>query len=256
MKTAHASAAMRTVTAAVGALVLCGGVQAAVVIAATRVIYPAKETEVTLRLSNEGASPALVQVWTDDGNAEAGPAAKGAPFLVTPPVSRIDPTRSQTLRIAYTGEPLPSDRESVFWLNMLEVPPRPEGAMADANKLQLAFRSRIKLFFRPSGLAGKAEGAPAQAVWRLVGREGAPALEVRNPTPYHLNLVSVELESEGKRAGFDDGVMVAPGETRELPLKGSLDGRAAADLQLRYQTLNDYGGAVQGNAVLPKGAAR
>ncbi|MCY1384861.1 hypothetical protein D9M69_731630 [compost metagenome] len=66
----------------------------------------------------------------------------------------------------------------------------------------------------------------------------------------------MELESEGKRAGFDDGVMVAPGETRELPLKGSLNGRAAADLQLRYQTLNDYGGAVQGNAVLPKGAAR
>ncbi len=256
MKIARASAWMRWAAGAVTTLALASWAQASVVIAATRVIYPAKETEVTLKLSNEGKSPALVQVWTDDGSATTGPEAKGAPFLLTPPVSRIDPTRSQTLRIAYTGEPLPADRESVFWLNMLEVPPRPEGALADANKLQLAFRSRIKLFFRPAGLAGKADAAPAQAVWRLAGRGAAPVIEVRNPTPFHLNLVLVELESDGKRAWFDDGVMVAPGETRELPLKGSLDGQAGASLQLRYQTLNDYGGAVQGSAVLQPGATR
>lgn len=256
MKIAHASTWMRLAAGAVATLGLAGWSQAAVVIAATRVIYPAKETEVTLKLSNEGKSPALVQVWTDDGSATTGPEAKGAPFLLTPPVSRIDPTRSQTLRIAYTGEPLPTDRESVFWLNMLEVPPRPEGALADANKLQLAFRSRIKLFFRPAGLAGKADAAPAQAVWRLTGRDAAPVIEVRNPTPFHLNLVSLELESDGKRAWFDDGVMIAPGETRELPLKGSLGGQAGANLQLRYQTLNDYGGAVQGSAALQSGATR
>jgi P pilus assembly chaperone PapD len=28
------------------------------------------------------------------------------PFTVTPPISRIDPPRSQTLRIVYTGEAL------------------------------------------------------------------------------------------------------------------------------------------------------
>lgn len=37
--------------------------QANVVIAGTRVIYPADQREVTLRLDNRGELPALVQVW-------------------------------------------------------------------------------------------------------------------------------------------------------------------------------------------------
>ncbi|PJI52023.1 molecular chaperone EcpD, partial [Methylobacterium radiotolerans] len=59
----------------------------------------------------------------------------------------------------HTGEPMPQDKESVFWLNVLEIPPKDK---ANQNLLQMAFRSRIKLFYRPAGLKGKAEDAPSQ----------------------------------------------------------------------------------------------
>ncbi|MDF3840015.1 fimbria/pilus periplasmic chaperone [Cupriavidus basilensis] len=211
-----------------------------VVIAGTRVIYDARESEAVMKLSNEGKTPALVQAWIDDGNAKAAPAEIAVPFTVTPPVSRIDPGKGQTLRILYTGEPLPPDRESVFWLNVVEIPPKPTGDEAEVNRLQFAFRSRIKLFYRPAGLKGSAGEAPAQIAWRLVNANNRQALEARNPTAYHASFSALEVTAGGKTARFDDGGMVGPGETKVFPLSGELS--AGAPGRMRYQAINDYGG--------------
>lgn len=88
--------------------------EASVVVAGTRVIYNAKDREVTLKLSNNGASPALTQVWLDNGDAKEDPSKLDLPFVRTPALARIDPQKSQTIRISYTGEALPQDRETPF----------------------------------------------------------------------------------------------------------------------------------------------
>jgi chaperone protein EcpD len=227
--------------------------QASVVIAGTRVIYNAGEPEATIKLSNEGKFPSLVQSWIDNGDAAAVPSTTNVPFTVTPPIARIDPAKGQTLRIVYTGEPLPTDKESVFWLNVLEVPPKPGTDEADANKLQMAFRSRIKLFFRPADLKGSAEEAPAKISWRLTRAGNQMAVEAHNPTPYHVSLISIEVHAGGRTATFDDGDMVGPGENKAFPLKGEVS--AASDAKVHYSALNDYGGAVGGDAALQQGAA-
>ncbi|WP_437676671.1 fimbrial biogenesis chaperone [Sorangium sp. So ce131] len=110
------------------------------------IIYPADHREVAVEVRNNGDKPTLVQAWLDRGDADQAPDTINVPFLLTPPIFRIDPGHRQTLRITYapSGEHLPQDRESVFWLNVLEVPP------AGANVL--ATRSRISLFYRPQGL--------------------------------------------------------------------------------------------------------
>ncbi|GAB3769876.1 fimbrial chaperone [Ramlibacter monticola] len=222
--------------------------QASVVIAGTRVIYNAKERELTVKLSNEGQLPALTQVWLDKGDPSASPATISVPFTVTPPVARIDPAKAQTLRIFYTGEPLPQDRESVFWLNVLEVPPKAkEQSQGETNKLQLAFRTRIKLFFRPAGLTGSAQEAPAQIEWRLRREGGQTSLEARNPTPYFVSFASLEVAGPGASAKLDQGGMVGPGETKKFPLSRETP---AGALKLRYQAINDYGGAITGESLL------
>lgn len=226
------------------ALTCAVAAHASVVIAATRLVYNQKESEVTVRLTNAGQSPALVQAWIDKGDPKAAPASIDVPFTVTPPVSRIDPGKGQTLRIFRMGEPAAKDHESVYWLNVLEIPPEATGEQAGDNKLQLAFRTRIKLFYRPDGLQGRAEEAPAQLTWRLTTKNGHSALESHNPTAYSVSLTGVDVTNGGKTAVFDDGVMILPGETKALPLKGFLPGSAASTV--RYKALNDYGGTVQG----------
>jgi chaperone protein EcpD len=246
---------LRTVLASTClALGLAGAIhaQASVVIAGTRVVYNAKDSEETVKLSNEGKVPALVQAWIDNGDAKAAPSAIDVPFTVTPPISRIDPAKGQTLRVVYTGEALPQDKESVFWLNVLEVPPKPTGEEAQVNKLQLALRTRIKMFYRPAGLKGTSQDAPAQVSWHLTKDKNQPAVEAYNPTPYYVSFTEVTVSAGGKTATFDDGDMVAPGQSKVLPLKG--DVAAGADTKVHYHALNDFGGAIDGEASLSQGA--
>jgi len=228
--------------------------QASVVVGGTRVIYNAKDRETTIKLNNEGGSPALTQSWIDKGDPKAVPSSIDVPFTMTPPVARIDPGKAQTLRIIYTGEPLPQDKESVFWLNVLEVPPKPTADQADANKLQMAFRTRVKLFFRPVGLEGKASEAPAQITWRVVQEGNQPALEGRNPTSYHVSFASLKVIGGGKEAQFDDGGMIAPGETKVFPLSGDVS--QGTEAKVHYQAINDYGGSTRGEAVLGAPASK
>ncbi|HGY8840292.1 TPA: fimbria/pilus periplasmic chaperone, partial [Escherichia coli] len=94
-------------------------VSANVVITGTRVIYPAGQHNVNVQLTNVGISPSLIQAWIDNGDPKAAPETIKTPFVITPPIARIDGNKGQTLRLSYTGEPLPADRESVFYLNVL-----------------------------------------------------------------------------------------------------------------------------------------
>lgn len=48
-------------------------VQGSVVIMGTRVVYPAAQKSINIRLNNENSSPALVQSWLDTGDATVTP---------------------------------------------------------------------------------------------------------------------------------------------------------------------------------------
>jgi chaperone protein EcpD len=112
----------------------------------------------------------------------------------------------------------------------------------------MAFRSRVKLFFRPAALKGSADEAPAQVHWRLVQTGSRPALEGRNPSPFHVSFSALEIVGNGKAARLDDGGMIGPGETKAFPLSGQVP--RGPDARVRYEALNDYGGAVKREAPL------
>lgn len=236
----------RVALAACLAIVATSAAHASVVLAGTRVIYPETEREVTLRLTNEGTAPALVQAWIDDGDANAAPDDTHAPFTLAPPLFRLDPRKGQALRIIYLQQPLPTDRESLFWLNVLEVPPMAADGAAQRNELQFAFRTRIKLMFRPRGLPGSADAAPASVRWRLLRKaDGQQVLSATNPTPYHVTFTVVEAGVGSAVHRNDAGAMAAPGATVEFPLGDAVRGSVDAG-EVRHVTINDFGAAVEG----------
>lgn len=210
-----------------------------VLITGTRVIFPAKPGEVTVRLSNQNTTPALVEAWIDRGNPEATPDKVDTPFLITPPLFRMDPHKDQNLRIIFTQEPLPADRESLFWLNVLEVPPKPSGPdAAEKNYLQLAIRSRLKLFYRPEGLGDSAD-APAKLTFRAVIDGKDYALAVHNPSPFYVTIATAKLEVAGKSYASGPG-MVAPFSDLRLAVR-DLHQAPAAGTAVRFGAINDYG---------------
>jgi chaperone protein EcpD len=218
--------------------------RADVVVSGTRVVYPGQAREVTVQLTNNGATPSLVQAWLDGGNPKVSPDKSDAPFVLTPPIFRIDPHKGQTLRLMYTGSPLPQDRESVFWLNVLEVPPAP-GSEAGKNYLQLAFRSRLKVFFRPPKLPGRANDAPDKLRWRVVPAPDGRgyALECDNPTPYHVSFSRIGLSAGGRDYRYGRGGMVDPLAKAVFPLDG-LTTVPASGARVEFTSINDYGADV------------
>lgn len=226
-----------------------GHAGASVVVTGTRVVFPSSEREVTIKVNNAGTTPALVQAWIDTGEAGVSPDRIDVPFTLAPAMFRLDPAKGQTMRLIYSkapNTPLATDKESLFWLNVLEIPPKAKPGSADANQLQLAFRTRIKVFFRPAELQGKPEQAPSLVTWQVVHTPNGYRLKGTNPTSYFVNLASIELicGSETVDAG---GGYIKPGESADFPLVG-LKGLPKAGAQVRYSFLNDFGATVKGEA--------
>jgi chaperone protein EcpD len=228
---------------------LAGNAQASVTIGGTRVVYPLEQREVTVKLDNDSSTPSLVQVWMDNGNADAKPGDIKVPFVITPPIFRMDPKKGQMLRVMYSGDALPQDRESVYWLNVLDIPPK-ANPTGDANTLQLAYRTRIKVFVRPEKLPGKAEDAPAQLVWKIAASPDGKgqAVSVSNPTPYYVSFSGVSVESGARTFTNERGGMVAPHATEVLPIEKM--NAVSAGAKVHYSAINDYGGAISGDATL------
>lgn len=244
---------LRPFSLCICAALVCFAQQAAasVIVSGTRVIYPGGDREVTVKLDNNGAQPALVQTWLDDGDPRARPGTTKVPFVLMPPVFRIDPGRGQTVRIVYTGDALPQDRESVFWLNVLDVPPGVDETQS-TTVLQLAFRSRIKLFFRPVGLnANGAIAAARQLTWSLAPAPDGKghALRATNPTPYNVVVLSARVVHGGRTFSLSDGAMIAPQASHVFPLDAALP-TLPPGTTFDYATINDFGTGVEWRAVL------
>ncbi|WP_230405246.1 molecular chaperone [Undibacterium rugosum] len=225
--------------------------QAGVVVGATRVIFRESDQEATVRLSNEGEYPALVEAWMDNGDASVTPDKVTTPFTLTPPLFRMEPHRGQTLRMLYTREPLPQDRESVFWLNVLEIPPAPKQAEGEVkNMLQFAFRSRIKVFFRPKSLTSSVIKAPEQLRWNWVadGAGSVCMLEADNPTAFHITINALEIKTSSQRIQADSG-MVAPFSKMRFAMKG-LTSCKPANADISFSIINDYGGTTAYSGVV------
>lgn len=213
---------------------------ASVTIIGTRVIYPASEKEVTVRLDNRGDKPALVQTWIDDGDPVQPVDKTNVPFVLLPPVFRMEAGKGQTLRMIYTGSDLPIDKESVFWLNILDIPPKVKSHTSQ-NLLQMAIRSRIKIFYRPASLnAEGANQAASSLIWRKNNK--SKLLTAVNHSPYYINVSQVSAEDgAGHKYVSERGDMLAPGETKDFVMKGGIINQLKPTIH--YQYLDDLGAA-------------
>ena len=152
--------------------------QASVTPDRTRLIFNEsdKSISVTLR-NNDPKLPYLAQSWIEDekGNKIS------SPLTVLPPVQRIDSMMNGQVKVQ--GMPdinkLPADRESMFYFNVREIPPKSD----KPNTLQIALQTRIKLFWRPKALENTSMKSPWQHKVTLT-RSGQ-AFTVNNPTPYY-----------------------------------------------------------------------
>ena len=193
-----------------------------VVMGATRVIYNGAEKEAAITVKNKGTGYSyLIQSWVEDKSGN-----KDSAFLVTPPLFSLPSDKESVLRIVRAGGNIPSDRESVYWLSVKAIPPKGEN---EGNALQLAIKTRMKLFYRPAGLEGKPAESPEKLRWTISGNQ----LTAVNDTPYSVTLSNVFIS--GKKIENTDLVPAKGSAVFTLP-------KGVSGNSVTFRTINDFGG--------------
>ena len=212
--------------------------QASVVIEATRVVYSAAVAQREVRISNEDDFPNLVQVWVDSGDPESKPDAHDERFFITPPVFRMEPKSGQSLRLRYLENDLPKDRESLFYLNVLQVPPV-SSDQQDNNKVLVMIRNRLKLFYRPETIHADPATAGDAIEFQIQKRDLGYVLVASNPSPFFITLTGLKLSSETADYTVDSR-MVAP-FARQMWMVDDPEVTDQGEISIRYQWIDDYG---------------
>lgn len=205
-------------------------VQAAIALDRTRVVFDGGQSSVSLKVSNQNQQlPYLAQGWIED---EQGNKIH-SPLTVLPPVQRLDPGKTSQVKIQALPvvKQLPQDRESVYYFNLREIPPK----SSKANTLQIALQTRIKLFYRPAAVAINTHEAAPQEQLTLT-REGERYV-VNNPTPYYVTIVDASAQQDGAGIKDFEPLMVPPKANMPLTVSAASIGNHPV---LTY--VNDYGG--------------
>ncbi|EOC1341031.1 fimbria/pilus periplasmic chaperone [Cronobacter dublinensis] len=205
---------------------------AAIALDRTRVVYNGEEKSISLNISNENKNlPYLAQAWIEDAQGNK----ITSPLTVLPPVQRVEAGAKSQVKVqaAPAAASLPQDKETLFYFNLREIPPRSN----KPNTLQIALQTRIKLFYRPAAIAlDKTQAAEGDWVEKITLTRQGDKLVVNNPTPYFLTIVEGAPSAKGKPVNFEP-VMVSPKGSTTIDASAAAFGTSPV---LTY--VNDYGG--------------
>lgn len=147
-------------------------------------------------------------------------------FVVTPSFFKVKAQGKQTMRVIAASDHLPQDKESVYWLNIQDIPPAMKGS-----GIAVALRTKIKLFYRPESLLEGRKGAE-QGITQQSRPDGKVVLV--NTTPY-IYAIGGLVGKDGKKINVNSEdanklLMFMPGD--EVQVNGKVE---------KVESVNDYG---------------
>ncbi|WP_052283474.1 molecular chaperone [Kluyvera genomosp. 1] len=189
----------------------------------TRVIYDASKKEASLPLVNsEKELPWLIQSWVMNADNKTR-----APFIITPPLFRLDPKSEQTLRIMKSDNITKTNVESLYYL-VVRMIPASDRKNEQSNVLNIIYKTQIKLFYRPVGLQGRVDDACKNLHFSRAEQQ----LKIENASNFYTVFSSLNVSNSKVMAD-----LVAPQSSITLPLSAR-----SANPSVSWRCINDYGG--------------
>ncbi|MGL5954612.1 MAG: fimbria/pilus periplasmic chaperone [Providencia rustigianii] len=212
-----------------GSLALINLSEAAVSLDRTRIIFDGENKSVSLIINNNNKQlPYLAQGWIENEESKK----ITSPLIVLPPVQRLEPGKSSQMKIESLPsiKNLPQDRESLFYFNMREIPPKSD----KPNTLQIALQTKIKLFYRPAAIAPQQNSAPWQEKMQL--EKKGNLVIAKNSTPYYITIINAGAHANTDAKEFNP-IMIAPFGEENIGITSEQLGNTPV---ITY--INDYGG--------------
>lgn len=230
----------------------CLQADAGILVGRTRLIMEEGQQERSLTLANTNDYPVIVQTWVDNGEGSNAPDAVVSAMMPLPGAFRLQPDEIRHLRVLYTNDPLPGDRESVFWLNLYEIPLLHADPDTEQARLLVGINTQIKIFYRPKNLPSSSGDVGRQLAFRLEKTADGWVLVCRNGSPYFASFAALDVTIGDRRieAAQAPDMMTPPMSERRYPLS-SLVPDVAAGGEAGYILIDDSGNFQRGSAALP-----
>ncbi|MDR7019091.1 fimbria/pilus periplasmic chaperone [Aeromonas salmonicida] len=160
----------------------------------TRIIYSPKSKGATISINNPNEYPMLVQssIKTEENQ-------ENAPFIITPPLFRLNSHQQNKIKIIMTNEPRYNNQESLYWFCAMGIPPKNNDAWAGSNSsskdindttnidINVRVSQCIKILVRPSSLKIMPDEISNSIKWSIEGGK----LKAVNMTPFYINVNTI-----------------------------------------------------------------
>ncbi|MFV8760552.1 fimbrial chaperone [Yersinia enterocolitica] len=166
---------------------------AAFVLNSTRYIFDEKKENISLQVDNESTQEYGGQIWIENQKQSD----KNVYFAPSPTFFKVAGQHKQVLRILKINDTLPKDKESLFWINVQEIPKAPKDG---ANALSIALHTQVKMIYRPDILKDKRENAEKNI--KLINDASGTVLF--NDSPYYFAVIDVK--QNGKTVNLSEDI--------------------------------------------------
>lgn len=210
------------------ALTMSGSALAAFTLNGTRFIYDEGKKNITFEVTNKSDNPYGGQVWIENVSQP-----KDQVFITPMPAFfKVNDKEKQLVRLMSVNDALPKDRESLFRLNVQELPPKPKET--EGNAIALAMNTRVKVLYRPKTLSAGREKAEEQV--ELIRRGGSTYL--KNPTPYYFAITKIYVNKKLIKLSGDADRQV--GEF--APFTEVMVNNIPSSGEITFDAVDDWGG--------------
>lgn len=203
---------------------------------ATRIIYGIKSKGSVMYVNNPNPYPMLVQSTVKSEDYKSN-----SPFAISPPLFRLDAKQQSKIKIILTGEPLYSDRETLYWMCIMGIPPKLDDNWSSGDSLKvnasttaaMQFNVRvsqcIKLIVRPDSLTQTPNDVEDLVTWSVNGKK----LKASNPTKYYMNVNSISVDN----VKIQNPDYISPLSDKYYSLPNNVIGKT-----LEWSVISDTGG--------------
>lgn len=210
-----------------------------------RLIYSQQDGQATVPVRNTSSSAYLISSrvsLTPDGNEKT-------PFVVSPPLFRLEGNSQGVIRVVNSLSNLPSDRETVFYLTVAGIPASTPLSRTDSSGfveggIKFAYGNTIKLFYRPENLNSTAiAAAKSVRFWR-----DGNNVKVENPSPYYVTFRDLHINGQSVKFGKKQSDMIPPFSSINIPATRTFPIDQAG--KVRWSAVVDMGAVVTASGII------
>ncbi|MEY0302253.1 MAG: fimbrial biogenesis chaperone [Pseudomonadota bacterium] len=196
---------------------------------ATRVVYHAESDGTSIGARNNTNINYLAKFSV---TIRPNMKSDAAPFMVTPPLAKIDSGKTQEIKINAKPYNFPTNRESLFYFNSTMIPAT--NGPTSTTAVNIGYTTIIKLFYRPKGL----KISPQEASEKLRIVPNATGITVYNDSPYYISLAKLSVNNVKINLNMKkNNTMIAPFDS--FSYITPVSGRTGLS---KWSTINDLGG--------------